>query len=316
MATNPTLLKMPLGRDGDKATIPVTDDGTTGDFSQQYGFQLINSLPLTAGGKAVLRQDLNGVFNLLSNILFYAQKGWQWQWDSGQDYYKGCIVIDTYDNKRYKCKADVTANNAAPHSDTTHWEEDAETFPYLPITGGTLEGPEVKRNVDNEKLVLLGSTADDHGAGLFLYGRYFAGRPGGFVLRASNGTYTKDLIGGYDGTLTWDGEPLLTRLNMPTSMPNYGAGVDIANTDVVKTMPFDGLLVVDAYAGSGTEAARAKITVLDNADNTLCDVQNRSIQNGDMSKYASTSLLIPKNQRFSARYWGNSGTIKAFPIGQ
>jgi hypothetical protein len=38
MATNPTLLAMPLAKDGDKSTIPKTAGSTTGDFSQQYGF--------------------------------------------------------------------------------------------------------------------------------------------------------------------------------------------------------------------------------------------------------------------------------------
>lgn len=121
--TNPTLLKMPLARDGDKTAIPETAGSTTGDFSQQYGFQEINQLPLGAGGIAPKRNDFNGVFNLLSGLGFFAQKGWTFHYDSTQDYYLGCVVIDPADGNRYECIADMAAGTVAPHADTdnTYW---------------------------------------------------------------------------------------------------------------------------------------------------------------------------------------------------
>lgn len=119
---NPTLLSRLLCADADKNTIPDTDAGTAGVFSQQYGWQAINSLPLSAGGKAVQRQDFNGVFNLLGGIAFYTQKGYTWEWDSSQDYFVGCIVIDPNDSNRYECISDVTANATPPSADTTHWQ--------------------------------------------------------------------------------------------------------------------------------------------------------------------------------------------------
>lgn len=122
MANNPELLKMPLARDGQKSTIPETTDASTGLFSQQYGWQSINSLPPQAGGKAVKREDFNGAFNLLGGIAFMAQKGFTFKWSAGQDYYAGCVVIDDTDGLRYECIADVTANNTAPSADATHWQ--------------------------------------------------------------------------------------------------------------------------------------------------------------------------------------------------
>lgn len=116
--TNPTLLKMPLARDGDKTAIPETAGSTTGDFSEQYGFQQINQLPLGAGGIAPKRNDFNGVFNLLGGINFFAQKGWTFHYDSAQAYYLGCVVIDPADGKRYECIADMPAGTVAPHEDT------------------------------------------------------------------------------------------------------------------------------------------------------------------------------------------------------
>lgn len=122
MANNPELLKMPLARDGQKSTIPETTDASTGLFSQQYGWQSINSLPPQAGGKAVKREDFNGAFNLLGGIAYYAQKGFTFKWSAEQDYYAGCVVIDDTDGWRYECIADVTANNTAPSADATHWQ--------------------------------------------------------------------------------------------------------------------------------------------------------------------------------------------------
>ena len=125
MANNPTLLKMPLAADGEKATIPETTGSTTGEFSQQYGFQAINALPLQAGGVAPKREDFNGAFNLLGGVAFYAQKGWVFEYDSTQDYYKGCIVTDPADGNKYECIADMVAGTIAPHSDSsgTYWKD-------------------------------------------------------------------------------------------------------------------------------------------------------------------------------------------------
>lgn len=132
MANNPILLKMPLATDGDKATIPETSGATTGEFSQQYGFQQINALPLQAGGIAPRREDFNGAFYLLSGIAFMAQKGFPFRYDATQDYYTGCVVVDPSDNERYLCIADMTAGTVAPHSDTgTYWHKVANVESYF-----------------------------------------------------------------------------------------------------------------------------------------------------------------------------------------
>lgn len=122
--TNPELLIMPLAKDGDKNELPETTGSTTGLFSQKYGFQEITQTPLTAGGKAPDRKDFNAAFNLLGGVAFFAQKGWSFHYDGSQDYYKGCVVIDPADGKRYECIADMTAGTVAPSADTdnTYWQ--------------------------------------------------------------------------------------------------------------------------------------------------------------------------------------------------
>jgi hypothetical protein len=132
MANNPALLKMPLATDGDKATIPETSGATTGEFSQQYGFQQINALPLQAGGIAPRREDFNGAFYLLSGIAFMAQKGFPFRYDAAQDYYTGCVVVDPSDNEQYVCISDMTAGTVSPHSDTgTYWHKVANVESYF-----------------------------------------------------------------------------------------------------------------------------------------------------------------------------------------
>ena len=121
MATNPTLLAMPLAENGTKNVIPETQ-ATAGDglFSQSTGFPAETSLPLGAGGVAPSREDFNGLANLLGGVAYYAQKGFTFNYDATQDYYKGCVVIDPNDGLRYECIADMAAGTIAPSADTTN----------------------------------------------------------------------------------------------------------------------------------------------------------------------------------------------------
>lgn len=123
MANNPTLLTMPIAENGQKNTIPATQ-AAAGDglLSQSTGFPPETALPLGAGGVAPKREDFNGAFNLLSDIAFYAQKGWVFKWDETQAYFVGCEVIDETDGFKYRCIQDVAAGGDAPHADgAVHW---------------------------------------------------------------------------------------------------------------------------------------------------------------------------------------------------
>jgi hypothetical protein len=54
--------------------------------------------------------------------LFYAQKGYTFEFDSTQGYFTGCEVIDPADGNKYRCIADVAAEGGSPSEDTAHWE--------------------------------------------------------------------------------------------------------------------------------------------------------------------------------------------------
>lgn len=152
MATNPTLLTQPIAANGTKNVIPNTT-ATPGAMSQDQGFPAETSLPLGAGGVAPSREDFNGAFYLLGNIAFHSQKGFTYNYDASQDYYTGCIVIDSADGLRYECIADMAAGTIAPHDDTTntYWQIfksglDADQIPAfnkrdIITTSGTYTAP-------------------------------------------------------------------------------------------------------------------------------------------------------------------------------
>lgn len=176
--TNPTLLTMPIAENGQKNTIPATQ-ATAGDglLSQSTGFPPETALPLGAGGKAPTREDFNGAFNLLSDIAFYSQKGWTFQYDANQTYFKGCIVMDATDGKRYECINDVAAGTILPSADqdNDYWREytpggvplgsilpyaaNAATPPYSFLF---CEGQAVSRTMYPDLFALIGTT---YGAG-------------------------------------------------------------------------------------------------------------------------------------------------------
>lgn len=194
MANNPTLLKMPLATDGEKATIPETTGSTTGKFSQQYGFQAINALPLQAGGVAPKREDFNGAFNLLGGVAFYAQKGWVFEYDATQDYYKGCIVTDPADGNRYECIADMAAGTVAPHSDTsnTYWKD--ANFLIKQITPAYNHRDEITTSGTYTAPVTGWYKITLKGGG--------GGGGGCFVYNNSSSGYTKTGYGGGEGGTT------------------------------------------------------------------------------------------------------------------
>jgi hypothetical protein len=119
---NPTLLTMPLCVNADKNTIPSTDAGTSGLFSEEYGWQNINSLPLASGGKAPNRRDFNGVFALLGGIAYACQRGQSFEWVNTLPYLAGCVVTDPLDGNKYNAKNDVPAGGSNPSLDPTNWE--------------------------------------------------------------------------------------------------------------------------------------------------------------------------------------------------
>ena len=71
----PDVLTQPIAENGDKNTIPSTNDQSLGQMSQSTGFPAICSERIADGGKAPRRADFNGAFNMLSRYIFFNQNG-------------------------------------------------------------------------------------------------------------------------------------------------------------------------------------------------------------------------------------------------
>lgn len=71
----PDVLTQPIAENGDKNTIPATNDQSLGQMSQSTGFPEICSERIADGGKAPRRADFNGAFNMLSRYIFFKQNG-------------------------------------------------------------------------------------------------------------------------------------------------------------------------------------------------------------------------------------------------
>lgn len=107
---------------GDKAIPPETPmQAGTGRLSQRDGWGEYNSLPIGEGGIPPKRDDFNGAFFLLSQLLVWYQQGGVMKYDATLDYEVGNEVFQGAN--KYRC---VKANGAStkpvtPGSDKKVW---------------------------------------------------------------------------------------------------------------------------------------------------------------------------------------------------
>lgn len=120
----PDPLPMPIAAEGNYVVIPE-QQATAGDgkASIALGFGPETSKTLDDGGKAVRRQDLNGLFNRLSQILYWVQSGGQWTYKNTVNYAVNCMVV--HDNQFYICTIEngpsMGAGVQAPSTNSNYW---------------------------------------------------------------------------------------------------------------------------------------------------------------------------------------------------
>lgn len=118
------LLASAFAADGDK-TIPPADSQTagTGRFSQAKGWTDVNSKPIGEGGIPPRRDDINGAFYLLSQLLVFYQQGGIMQYTATLDYEPGNEVFSA--GVKYRClvaNGPGTAKGVVnPSADKTVW---------------------------------------------------------------------------------------------------------------------------------------------------------------------------------------------------
>ena len=124
LVNQPAILSGAFAAEGDKNTIPANNDGLSGLASIAKGFPPITQVPLAQGGQPPQRQDFNGIFNLFSQFLLYAQNGGVYAYNNTLDYQPPCII--SYSGEFYSCVAEngpsTSAGVQAP-TVATYWEK-------------------------------------------------------------------------------------------------------------------------------------------------------------------------------------------------
>lgn len=122
--SQPAKLDRPFCNNGNKATIPVENNGASGLASLSLGFPPITERPLTVGGIPPKRTDFNGILNLLSAFCFYQQSGGIFTYDATKNYVTPAIV--QHSGVLWYCKrengVDSTNGVKEPNStNSTYW---------------------------------------------------------------------------------------------------------------------------------------------------------------------------------------------------
>lgn len=124
LVNQPAILPGAFAAEGDKNTIPANNDGLSGLASIAKGFPQITQVPLAQGGQPPQRQDFNGIFNLFSQFLLYAQNGGVYAYNNTLDYQPPCII--SYNGEFYSCVTEngpsTSAGVQAP-TVATYWEK-------------------------------------------------------------------------------------------------------------------------------------------------------------------------------------------------
>ena len=124
MATfnEPTQWSHALGSKADVRQLPDDTSATTGLASLQKLFQMINQIPLDAGGVAPGRLDFNALFKTLGDSVFYAMNGGLASYNKAYDYPVNRFVA--YNNNLYKCvKANgPSASIVVPGTNDSVWQ--------------------------------------------------------------------------------------------------------------------------------------------------------------------------------------------------
>ena len=111
-----------LGNNADTSTLPDDAAATAGIASMQKLFQIINATPLEAGGIAPDREDVNALFKLLGDSIFYAMTGGIASYNAAYDYPVGALV--KYNNVLYEAiQANGPGSTVAAPTDSTYWSQ-------------------------------------------------------------------------------------------------------------------------------------------------------------------------------------------------
>lgn len=119
MATQPTKWSIQIGVNSEKANIPVSAGADSIDLSKLYPSAY--ELPLDAGGQAVGRTEMNTLFSMLFENVYFQQQGGIYEYSPSIDYTVGTRVL--YNGEIYKCiQANGISSTVVAPTNTTYWD--------------------------------------------------------------------------------------------------------------------------------------------------------------------------------------------------
>lgn len=135
--SEPSKIPQAWAAGGDINIIPDLDPGN-GLASWELGYPIETQTPIAAGGTPPRRQDMNGALNWLSLYSLWNQQGGLWQYDAGEDYERGNVILQN--NALYIAVAangpSGTVKSPSADSAGTYWKK-------LVNSDGTLNVPAV-----------------------------------------------------------------------------------------------------------------------------------------------------------------------------
>ena len=295
LVNQPAILSGAFAAEGDKNTIPANNDGLSGLASIAKGFPPITQQPLAQGGLPPQRQDFNGIFNLFSQFLLYAQNGGVYAYNNTLDYQPPCII--SYDGEFYSCVAEngpSTNAGVQPVANTTYWEK--------------LINNQLRRNTAYQ----YGDIAYSNSF-LPSWAYLFCVQAG--TTAASEPSFASvNAMGQYitDGTVKWIVDDV--RFNIPVGVPFYDTylhdgcvklnGATVNRADYIR--PAKIATDKNLWTSSPSTEPYKYGNGNGNTTMTLPDYRNRVIQGGD-----NTAVL----QAGLPNITGNTNTLHVQPLG-
>lgn len=141
LPTYPTMWSDVMGANASYTTISETT-ASTGRVSLFNLFPAETSLDIKEGGVAPSRVDMNGLFRIIGDNIFYLQRGGVYNYSSEYDYYAGSIVTDG--GRLYVALEQSGPNVGGTQAitDTTYWKDlsgDASVSEATVTTAGIVQ---------------------------------------------------------------------------------------------------------------------------------------------------------------------------------
>ena len=243
----------------------------------------------------------------------------------GSKYFLMCTTAGTSGNSEPNCSGLSAGSNI--NDGTAKW---AVSGGYLPLSGGTINGPlDLKDPYENDHVRLKNSYGDHFSLGWEKNGNYIGSQlilvsdtrsssPGSFLLGTGKGTGSNscDLVGKPDGTLTWDGKAVATESQAKAKDNQSNLSSSTSYTEKISVSVAAGTWLVTAGVlfpanATGKRGIELKSVISSSggtATNTFAQQEQMALSNGTMSMNASGIAVLSNAGSIKVALMQNSGS--------